>query len=70
MSFKTSVITGPERIAIFRLKTLISGCELEGKGLRRRGQSCLSILKHELGCKGSRAGVLKFAREKLAQLEE
>ncbi len=55
-------------IGIFRLRTLISACELEGKGLKRRGESALKILKRDLGCKGSREGVLKYAREVLADV--
>ncbi len=62
------VITG-NAITAFRLATLIKGAELEASGLRMtRGRSCLTILKSELGCKGSRAGVVRFAKEKLAQM--
>lgn len=59
-----TVLTGAH-IGVARLRILISACELEGKGLKRRGSSALSILKRELGCKGSREGVLRYAREVL-----
>lgn len=62
-----AVITG-RHVGVARLRVLISACELEGKGLKRRGSSALSILKRELGCKGSREGVLRYAREVLANV--
>lgn len=66
---EAKVITG-NAINVFRLKTLISGAKLEASGMRlTRGRSCLAILKTELGCKGSRAGVVRFAEEKLAELQ-
>jgi hypothetical protein len=63
-----AVITG-RMIGVHRLNVLISACELEGKGLRRRGESALKILKRELRCKGSRDGVLAYAREVLANVQ-
>jgi len=63
-----TVITG-RMIGVYRLRVLITRCELEGKGLRGRGESSLKILKRELGCKGSREGVLKYAREVLANVQ-
>lgn len=61
------IISG-RQIGIFRLKVLISACELEGKGLKRRGVSALSILKRELGIKGNRETVLTAAREMFADV--
>lgn len=63
----TRIVTG-RNIGILRLRTLISACELEGKGLKRRGQSALSILKRELGVKGNRETVLTIAREAVANI--
>lgn len=57
-----TIITG-KNIERFRLLTLIKACELEAIGLKRRGPSALSILKRELGVKGSRAKVLAIAKE-------
>lgn len=48
----------PEQIAYIRLCTLKGALKLEMTGLKRRGQSALSILKQEFGYKGSRANVL------------
>ncbi len=61
------IVTG-KNIGILRLRTLISACELEGKGLKRRGSSALSILKRELGVKGNRETVLEAARATLANV--
>ena len=61
-----TVIAG-RMIGVFRLRTLISALELEIKGMKGRFNAYM-ILKRELGCKGSRAGVLKFAREVLADV--
>lgn len=63
----TNIITG-KNIGVFRLRVLISACELEGKGLKRRGMSALQILKRELKIKGSRETVLTAAREALADV--
>ena len=47
-----SVLTQPNQIEAFRIKTLIKGIQLEAKGLKMsRGKSCLSIAKAELGLK-------------------
>lgn len=64
---ETKVISGAH-IGIFRLKTLISACELEAKGLGRRGVSALALLKRELGVKGNREKVLEAARLSLANV--
>lgn len=64
----TAVISGAA-IGVFRLKVLISACELEAKGLKMtRGQSALAILKRELRIKGNRAKVLAAAKESLANV--
>lgn len=45
-----SVLTQPNQIEAFRIKTLIKGIELEAKGLKMsRGRSCLAIAKAQLG---------------------
>jgi hypothetical protein len=63
----TKVVTGAA-IGFLRLKTLISACKLEAQGLKRRGPSALSILKRELGLKGSRAQVIERAEQMHADL--
>jgi len=62
-----TVLTG-RAIGVARLRILISACELEGKGLKRRGASALSILKRELRVKGNREKVLAQARAVLANV--
>lgn len=52
-----TIITGTENIANARLLTLRMGLFMELKGLKRHGRSCYSIIKAELGLKGSRASV-------------
>jgi len=61
------VISG-SAIGVFRLKTLISGAKLEQKGMRRNGQSCLSILKRELGIKGNADRIIAIAEKSLANV--
>ena len=56
------VLTG-EQIPKYKLAVLRSGLKLECLGMRRRGESCYSIVKKEFGFKGSK-------REVLCQLEE
>ena len=53
----TTVLVG-NQIELARLLTLRAGINLEGKGLRRRGRSCLAIVKSEFGWKGNRAKIL------------
>jgi len=66
---QTKVISGAA-IGVFRLKVLISACELEAKGLKRRGVSALALLKRELGVKGNRDKVLEAARLSLANVDK
>lgn len=54
-------ISDPDHQRYARLCTLISGLKLEGKGLHRRGRSCLSILKSEYKFKGNRDRVMEQA---------
>lgn len=61
------VVTGAA-IGVLRLKTLIAGAKLEQKGMRRNGQSCLSILKRELGVKGNADRVIAIAEVSLANV--
>ena len=45
-----SVLTQPNQIEAFRIKTLIKGIQLEAKGLKMsRGRSCLAIARAQLG---------------------
>jgi len=55
-------ITNPNHIAALRLFTLIQGARLEAMGMRRKGMSCLAILKKEYKLKGSRAEIILQAR--------
>ena len=53
------MIDGQESVTLYRLMTLRSALRLEALGLRAtRGPTALSIVKGELGLKGSRDRVL------------
>jgi len=53
-----TMITNPTQIAHFRYLTLLKGLGLEIKGLRMtRGMTMYSLIKKELGLKGSRESV-------------
>lgn len=52
------VIDWPEGINMYRLLTLRAGLKMELSGLRKRGQSCYSIVKAELGFKGNKRKVM------------
>jgi len=53
-----TMITNPAHIARFRYLTLLKGLGLEIKGLRMtRGMTMYSLIKKELGLKGSRESV-------------
>lgn len=64
---KPSVITG-RMIGVLRLTTLIKALELEIQGLTDKVNAYRS-LKRELGIKGSREGVLRCAKEVLADVK-
>lgn len=51
-----SIITG-NNIDRYRMKVLLSGLKLELEGMKRRGQSCYSIVKQEFGLKGNKQSV-------------
>lgn len=56
------VLTG-DAINTYRLRVLLRGLELEGKGLTMsRGQSCYQIIKAEFGLRGSKVKVLEQFR--------
>ncbi len=63
------MITGKENIANARLLVLRSALRLEVRGMKRRGRSVYSIVKEELGFKGSKQKVLdqlnKYIEENL-----
>jgi hypothetical protein len=55
-----AVLQEQEQIAMYRLLTLRQALKLEMKGLKMsRGRSAYSIIKSELGLKGSRETVFK-----------
>jgi len=55
-----AVLQEQEQIAMYRLLTLRQALKLEIKGLKMsRGRSAYSIIKSELGLKGSREAVFK-----------
>jgi hypothetical protein len=55
-----SVLHDQEQIAMYRLLTLRQALKLEMKGLKvSRGKTAYSIIKAELGLKGSRETVFK-----------
>jgi hypothetical protein len=54
------ILDQPEQIEHFRLLTLRQALKLELKGLKMsRGRTAYSIIKSELGLKGSREAVFK-----------
>ena len=54
-----SGLTEPWQIALFRMKALAKGLELEIKGMKMsRGRSAYSIAKEEYDLKGNRENVL------------
>lgn len=46
-----SELTEPRKISLFRLKTLLSACQLEVSGMRRRGRPATAIAKELIGSK-------------------
>ena len=56
-----------EQIAMFRLFTLRQALKLEMLGMKRHGRSAYSIIKEELGLKGSRETVFKTLSEILGK---
>lgn len=53
-----TMITNPAQIATFRYLTLLSGLKLEIKGMRvSRGMTMYSLIKKELGLKGTKTAV-------------
>ena len=53
----------PEQVDYARLLTLRTALKLEIQGLKSRGRSAYTILKEELGIKGSRESVLEQVNE-------
>jgi len=57
---EVTVLHDQEQIAMYRLLTLRQALKLEMKGLKMsRGKTAYSIIKAELGLKGSRETVFK-----------
>ena len=54
-----SVLTDPDKINMFRIKTLRSGLKLECLGMKRRGRSVYAIIKNEFGFRGTKQQVLQ-----------
>ena len=57
----------PEQVDHARLLTLRTALKLEIQGLKSRGRYAYTIIKEELGIKGSRASVLEQVNEHLNQ---
>ena len=53
----SAILDTPEQINAFRLLTLRQMLKLEMLGMTRSGRSAYSIIKQELGLKGSRQSV-------------
>ena len=70
MSKQTQAVLAGRMIGVFRLRVLITRCNLEKMGIHGRGPSAFKILKRELGCKGSNEGVLRYAKEVLASVKD
>jgi len=59
-----AILDTPEQIHNFRYVTLLTGLELELKGLRmNRGRTAYSIIKEEFGFKGNKERVHKQFKE-------
>lgn len=56
MPNETTILDTPDQIQFARLATLKAGLKLEQLGLKKRGQTCYSILR-TMGYKGSRQKV-------------
>lgn len=64
-----NILTG-DQIPLFRLKVLLKGIELEGKGIKiGKGRSGLTIVKSEFGWKGNRKKIIALLEEKIQELE-
>ena len=64
---KVQVLDTPQAIDGFRIRALRSALRLECLGMKRRGQSVYSMVKQEIGFKGSKKKVLD---QLLAYIEE
>jgi anion-transporting ArsA/GET3 family ATPase len=63
----SAILDTPEQIATFRLLTLRQMLKLEMLGMTRRGRSAYSIIKQELGLKGSKQSVFNQLSELLGK---
>jgi hypothetical protein len=52
--------SGREAVNLFRLKMILTGLRAEAVGMRltRKGPSCLTIAKREMGLKGDRDSII------------
>jgi hypothetical protein len=64
---EVAILHEEEQIAVYRLLTLRQMLKLEMLGMKRRGRSAYSIIKQELGLKGSRETVFKTLSEILGK---
>lgn len=67
MNAEIRVLQNEEDIAMYRLLTLRQMLGLEIKGMKRNGRSAYSIIKEELGLKGSRETVFQTLSEILGK---
>lgn len=58
-----TVLDTPEEIDAFRCLALGKGLGLECLGMKRRGESCYSIIKREFNLRGSKTKVLEQFRQ-------
>jgi hypothetical protein len=63
----SAILDTPEQIATFRLLTLRQMLKLEMLGMTRRGRTAYSIIKEELGFKGSKQSVFDQLSELLGK---
>ena len=64
-----TTLTG-NQIAKYRLIVMLQGIELEGIGMKRRGRSCLAIVKKEFGWKGNRATIHALLRAVIDEMPD
>ena len=64
------ILITPNDISLFRLLILRSALKLEVLGMSRRGRSAYTIVKSELGFRGSKAKVLEQLTAHIKTLQE
>ena len=64
------MITNPEDIDFYSIKTKRSALAMEMQGMKRRGRSAYSIIKEEFGLKGSKQRIFEQLTEIIEVIKE